>query len=830
MKTELKKAKKQSAIDISSLKAVFDAEKAALQRAFDTDKAKLQDEFQAREAELQRDMQDKARDLEQQLDDATTELSQVKKSNESAENQRESMTSVDSTLHQEIDKVSQQRDNIETKFQELEKETYASNQALQDAKRANEKQAGSIATLKSENTHLTAELAKLLQTVVPKNIQLEAELSSLRDAAGVAGTKLEDEKTNVAEVKARLTHFESDNKKLDQELRKTKNDLVYSESTRSRLGGELDRAAVRIRGFEDDASKRQEQVRQLTRNLRAETASRDVASSELARVRELMGRELSDAEKNIYNLHIKIAGLESRVESMTAENNELDESISELRQRLLRESKELQGARQDNERQRGDIDMLRNRIGAAEDEASALKSDLSAAESGLESYQTALKDELVRHTNLSNSLKRESANAAEAKGRLEAFETMTKTSITKLTNGLQAAREEAKQFSDSYDGARAELEKANRDLATANFQSARQARALRTETEQVEKLKADLEKAVQRELEYDPDRLYQQLDGQREALQMEKVEHVASVDRLTGDVQMCQNEIQRLEEEINKRDDGLRQCIDVIADLEIRYEEEQDAIATAEKKVQDSKTQAAQIRASMAEERNQRAQMKTRLDAEISNHTATRNRLRQELGAKGALEREVRDLKTHVSQLSDSVFDDRKSRAKKTRSRSSLSTSNPADPEQALVQERARADEYGTKLDRANQQFSQEQHKLSQANAALREAQERAASMESELGQKKGELQQHKTTLSNQQARIRVLERASKHADCVTLDSVKELVGSYERLYDFALRTCSQKAWLRKAHYPDGFSWVDGRQAVGFRREQFPKSRRPKKK
>ncbi|KAI1151205.1 hypothetical protein F4825DRAFT_462762 [Nemania diffusa] len=724
MKTELKKAKKQSAIDISSLKAVFDAEKAALQRAFDTDKAKLQDEFQAREAELQRDMQDKARDLEQQLDDATTELSQVKKSNESAENQRESMTSVDSTLHQEIDKVSQQRDNIETKFQELEKETYASNQALQDAKRANEKQAGSIATLKSENTHLTAELAKLLQTVVPKNIQLEAELSSLRDAAGVA-------------------------------------------------------------------------------------ASRDVASSELARVRELMGRELSDAEKNIYNLHIKIAGLESRVESMTAENNELDESISELRQRLLRESKELQGARQDNERQRGDIDMLRNRIGAAEDEASALKSDLSAAESGLESYQTALKDEL-----------RESANAAEAKGRLEAFETMTKTT----------AREEAKQFSDSYDGARAELEKANRDLATANFQSARQARALRTETEQVEKLKADLEKAVQRELEYDPDRLYQQLDGQREALQMEKVEHVASVDRLTGDVQMCQNEIQRLEEEINKRDDGLRQCIDVIADLEIRYEEEQDAIATAEKKVQDSKTQAAQIRASMAEERNQRAQMKTRLDAEISNHTATRNRLRQELGAKGALEREVRDLKTHVSQLSDSVFDDRKSRAKKTRSRSSLSTSNPADPEQALVQERARADEYGTKLDRANQQFSQEQHKLSQANAALREAQERAASMESELGQKKGELQQHKTTLSNQQARIRVLERASKHADCVTLDSVKELVGSYERLYDFALRTCSQKAWLRKAHYPDGFSWVDGRQAVGFRREQFPKSRRPKKK
>ncbi|KAI0873712.1 hypothetical protein GGS24DRAFT_490527 [Hypoxylon argillaceum] len=724
MKTELKKAKKQSAIDISSLKAVFDAEKAALQRAFDTDKAKLQDEFQAREAELQRDMQDKARDLEQQLDDATTELSQVKKSNESAENQRESMTGVDSTLHQEIDKVSQQRDNIETKFQELEKEAYASNQALQDAKRANEKQAGSIATLKSENTHLTAELAKLLQTVVPKNIQLEAELSSLRDAAGVA-------------------------------------------------------------------------------------ASRDVASSELARVRELMGRELSDAEKNIHNLHIKIAGLESRVESMTAENNELDESISELRQRLLRESKELQGARQDNERQRGDIDMLRNRIGAAEDEASALKSDLSAAESGLESYQTALKDEL-----------RESANAAEAKGRLEAFETMTKTT----------AREEAKQFSDSYDGARAELEKANRDLATANFQSARQARALRTETEQVEKLKADLEKAVQRELEYDPDRLYQQLDGQREALQMEKVEHVASVDRLTGDVQMCQNEIQRLEEEINKRDDGLRQCIDVIADLEIRYEEEQDAIATAEKKVQDSKTQAAQIRASMAEERNQRAQMKTRLDAEISNHTATRNRLRQELGAKGALEREVRDLKTHVSQLSDSVFDDRKSRAKKTRSRSSLSTSNPADPEQALVQERARADEYGTKLDRANQQFSQEQHKLSQANAALREAQERAASMESELGQKKGELQQHKTALSNQQARIRVLERASKHADCVTLDSVKELVGSYERLYDFALRTCSQKAWLRKAHYPDGFSWVDGRQAVGFRREQFPKSRRPKKK
>ncbi|KAI1129122.1 hypothetical protein F5Y10DRAFT_160205 [Nemania abortiva] len=797
-----------------------------MQRAFDAEKAKLKDEFQAREANLQSDLEEKARNLEQQFETAMKDLDQAKKTNEPVEELHDDVKGGDDALRQEIWEVSQQRDEIEMKCQELEKEAAASNQALQDARRAHEKQTGSIAALKAENAHIIAELTNMLQTVVPKNKRLEAEVSSLRDAAKASRAEWEDDKTKAVEAKAKLARFESDNKRLGQELRKVKNDLAYSENTRSRLQGEIDRAAVRLRGLEDDASKRQKQVQQLTRDLRAEKVSHGVAASELDRVKELMMRELSEADKNIYTLHIKTAGLDSRVESLTEENNDLDAANAELKQRLLYESRELEVVRQDSERQRAEIDVLRSRVDAAEDQASALKSDLSAAESGLESYQVALKNEMVRYANLSDNLKRESANSAEAQGRLEAFEATVKARMAKLTDGLEAARQEAKQFSDSYVGAKANLEKAERDLATANFQSVRQARLHGTETEQIGKLKADLEKAMQRELEYDPEQLYKQLDAQREALQMEKVEHVASVDRLVGDVQKCQNEIQRLEGEIVGREEEIRQCIDAIAQSNTRLEQELDAKAALEKKLQDSKTR---TKASDTDDRNRTAQVQARLDVEISNHAATRTKLRQELDAKGALEREVRDLKIHVSQLSDSVFDERKSR-KKTRSRLDLAVASQADVEEALAYERARADEYGAKLDRANKQFSQEQAKLSQANGALLEAEERVTSVDAELTQKKAEVQQHKTTISNQQARIRALEKATKHAECVTLGSVEELVGSYERLYDFALRHSSQKAWLRKAHYPDGFSWVDGRQEVGFRREQFPKSRRSSKK
>ncbi|KAI0107118.1 hypothetical protein GGR51DRAFT_155635 [Nemania sp. FL0031] len=823
--TELEKTKAESGVNIASCRALYDAEKVAMQRAFDAEKAKLQDEIRAREADLQCDMQDKVSNLEQQFEAAMKELDQSKKPDAPVEELHGAAQDVDDALRQEIWEVSRQRDELEMKFQEREREAFASSQALQDAKRVNERQTGSIAALKAENAHVTAELANLLQAAVPTNKRLEAEVSSLRDAAKVTSAELEDEKMKAVDTKARLTRFESDNKRLGQELRKLKNDLAYSESTQSRLQGELDRAAVRLRGLEDDAGKRQKQVQQLTRDLRAEKASHGVAASELSRVKELMLRELSEADRNIYDLHIKIAGLESRVESMTEENNDLDAANSELKQRLLYESRELQEVRKDSERQRAEIDVLRSRVDAAEDQASTLKSDLSAAESGLESYQVALKNELARHANLSDSLKRESANSAEAKGRLEAFETTVKARMAKLTDGLEAARREAKQFSDSYTNAKADLEKAERNLATANFQAVRQVRLQRGETEQVEKLKADLEKAIQRELEYDPDQLYKQLDAQREALQTEKVEHVASVDRLVGDVQKCQNEIQRLEGEVASKDEGIRQCIDAVAECDVRLQQEMDANAILKRKLQDAKTQS---KVSVTEDGNQKAQVQARLDLEISNHAATRSKLRQELDEKGALEREVRDLKIHVSQLSDSVFDERKSR-RKTRSHLNLAVASQADMEEALSYERARADEYGAKLDRANKQFSQEQAKLSQVNTALLEAEERVTWVSSELMQKKAEVQQHKTTISNQQARIQVLERATKHKECVTLASVKELVGSYERLYDFALRHSSQKAWLRKAHYPDGFSWCDGRQEVGFRREQFPKSRKSKK-
>ncbi|KAJ8106950.1 hypothetical protein ONZ43_g6890 [Nemania bipapillata] len=124
MRTELEKAKKQSDIDIVSLQAVYDAEKAALRRSFDAEKARLQDEFQAREAELQREMQGKARDIEQQLNDVTEELGQLKQSSDRVE------IHLDTTNGTENYKNSKSRRILRPKPYKTPKGTSRSKQAL----------------------------------------------------------------------------------------------------------------------------------------------------------------------------------------------------------------------------------------------------------------------------------------------------------------------------------------------------------------------------------------------------------------------------------------------------------------------------------------------------------------------------------------------------------------------------------------------------------------------------------------------------------------------------------------------------------------------------
>ncbi|KAJ2989287.1 hypothetical protein NUW58_g3548 [Xylaria curta] len=773
MQAELEKARKESREDVSSLQAAFNAERLAKQKAFDAEKARLQVGFEAKEAELQREVQDKTRYLEKALGNATRELEKAKRDKEHVEKLYVARQAVEMTLKEENLQLSQERDEIETKFQKLENETYSLNQDLQDVKTANEKQRGLITALEADNANIRAELANLLQTVVPENKQLKDEISMLQDAVKVVEADLEDEKTKVVEEIARSTRFESTNRSLGQQLRKAKNDLAYSENKRSRLEGENDRATARLEALQAETSKRQEQIQHLTQNLRAEKASHEEAISERDRLQELMLKELSDADRNISDMHLKIAVLEKRAESAIAEKNDLNMANLELKDHLSYEIVERQAAEKSNERLRTEVDELRSLVDAVEEKVSVLESDLSAAKSKLGSYDLILKELRERYAKVLFNLKSEKFKSAEAERRFEALDSITKAKISKLTGDLEGGRAEAKRFSDLCDSTKAELEETKQKQATANFGSEKQARQLKTAIEQTRKLEAELEKAFQRWLKYDKERLYEQLDNEREAhgrckeaLETAKAEHAVDVSRL-------ESEVQRMDGEIKSKDDKIHQQTDSIINLEGKYQWEQGLKAVLEGKVQDLETQVTQLGASLTDERNSRMQFESWYNQEASSHTYTRQ----------SLANETQRANNNGDQLNHT----------------------------------------NTQLNYANNQLSQQRNKLSQANSDLEYERNRVVWASSELNDKKNELQQAKITISNNKAKIRTLENSSKHDSCVTKNSVDTVIGSYERLYDFAMRKGSRKGryTLHKAHYPDGFGRSNGKYFVRFRDEYF---------
>lgn len=613
MQTELEKTKEDSVSYIS-----------ALQEASDAEKASLQTTIEIREAELQSEMQEKTRDLEQRLDIATRELRQANETKARVEERCILMKDVENELREMISQISQERDEAEAKFQELENEAYKLKRSLEDTNTESSKQTAAIAVLESKSAKVTAELANLLQAVVPENKRLKSEFSSLQDNIKLITAELNDEKAQAVDVKATLTRFESNNQSLAQELRKLKGELKQSEKVRSELETENDRAATRVTSLESETTKRKQRFQNLIENLRAAQAGREVAFSELERVKELMTTGLSEAERNITNLHLKIAGLENRVEFMTANNNDLNVANLMLEDCLSREESERVRAEQNNERLRSEIAQLKSRVEVTEEQASVVGADLASAESKLESYQMILKGERARYTKLVNDLKREKIKSADMEGRLEGFEATTKPQIYKLTDDLKTVGAEARRFSDLYGSTRSELQETRRELAATNLQAEKQARQLKTEIERTRKLDLEVEKAFQRWLEYDKEGLYEQLGKEREAherckkaLQNSEAEHATDVSRL-------ESEIQRLDGEIKSRDDKIRQHTDFFGDLEGNFQQELLEKTKFDFNVQGLQNQVAQLSASLAYEQINRAEFERRFNLEVTSHLSTR--------------------------------------------------------------------------------------------------------------------------------------------------------------------------------------------------------------
>ncbi|KAK4112066.1 hypothetical protein N656DRAFT_768740 [Canariomyces notabilis] len=489
--------------------------------------------------------------------------------------------------------------------------------------------------------------------------------------------------------------------------------------------------------------------------INAEKANRETVSGELKRVKELMGKELSDKEKNVNDLHIKIAGLNGRLESATAKNTDLEAAIHDLKQSLAREKEERQDADRENRRLKLKITELNGRADTAEERVSSLEADLSAAESRVESYRDALDSERARCIKLDDELKREKSNLVEAQAQLEAFQIVTKDKTTKLEGELETARKEAGDNVKLYSDTKAALEKTQRDLSEARLESDKQGRLRRAEIERTKKLQAELDRAIQREREYDPDRLYQQLDAEREAHRCCKA---------TLETKEC----------------TIRQHLGTIADLEIKYQKAHNAEVALGTQVLALAVQVKQLGASLTEERNNRVRIQGLLDSEVAEHNLTRQALSSET----------------------------------TRANNETIRAN---------NEATRANTYGSKLDFANAQLSREMAKLRQANIDLSSAWSNLNWANSQLSSKNQELQHVKIQLSNQNAQIRSLQSAAKHTNCVTLSSVNTLIGSYERLYDFAERKgVRRQTWtLYKAHYPNGFSFRNGKYEIDFRGEIF---------
>lgn len=624
MRTEIEKMKEDSVSGISSLQVASDVEKARLQATFDAEKASLQTAIETREAELQSEMQEKIRSLEQQLGSTMRELGQANETKERVEQRCVLMKGVEYALREDISQTSQERDEIEAKFQELENEAYNLKRALEDANTNGSKQTASIAVLEAKCANVTAELASLLETAVPENKRLRSEFSSLQENLKLVSSDLDDEKAQAADVKATLTRSESNNRSLAQELRNVRNELEQSEKVQSVVEEENDRAAARVTKLENEATKRKERIQDLMKTSRAEQAGREVALSELERLKELMIKGLSEAERDITNLHLKIAGLENRVERITANNNDLTIANLVLGDRLSQEEAERLRAERNNERLRSEITQLRSRVEVTEEQASAVGADLAWAESKLESYQTILKDERARYTKLVNDMKREKTRSADMERRLEGFEATTKPQISKLTDELKNVRAEASKFSDLYDSTRSELQEARREREAANQQAEKQARQLKVKIGQNKKLELEVERAFQRWLEYDKEDMYEQLSNEREdhkrcktALQSSESEHATDVSRL-------KSEIERLVGEIKSRDDRIRQHTDSTGDLEGKFQQERLEKTTFDLNVQGLESQVTQLAASLAYEQINRAEFERRFNLEVSNHLSTR--------------------------------------------------------------------------------------------------------------------------------------------------------------------------------------------------------------
>ncbi|KAI1437310.1 hypothetical protein GGR50DRAFT_95800 [Xylaria sp. CBS 124048] len=742
--------------------------------------------------------------------------------------------------------IAENRDSIRVKLQELENEANTMSQTLLDAKRVNDKQANPIAALKTESANFGPEFV-----VSEKHRRLNDDDNPAR----VVEMALKFEKMRTSEPKVRTSPFKNGDWRLCQDLQKLKDSLAQSETTRAQLVVENVRAVARLAELESEASKQQEQIQNLTQDFGGQKAAHEAALSEIDRLKGLMAKRSSSAETTIRDLRFKTEELEKRVESAATEMNNLNKANSDSKDHVLREKTERQGVQNKVERPRPAINKPKIHVGVTEGHAPFGKPEPPEADSKLKDLQALLKDGSARYAKLLVDLKREKAKSAEIAGRLEAFETETKSTIAKLTNNLKDVRAEAKGFSDSCDSIKVELEKTRSELAAANSESEKHAQELQLQTQgrlnafkeaaksTIAKFTDDIQdvRAGVKGNSHACDGTKTELEKTKQELERANTHCAKQADNTRIELEKIKREFQTANSPFTMRADSIK------IELEKIRRELETANSQSAKQAQQPSTAAERTKelgggkdalleiiridhsAALSHLENEIRRLNEeikgrdeRLRQQTDSTDGLMKKLQHVLGLKAKLELKVQGLETEMAKLKAHVADEISSREHLEERLKSEALSH-ANTRQALANMTQRATTSSNQLSYANGQLSQQRNKLIQANGELEYEHNKARWVEAELNEKKNTLQELKTMVSNQRAKMRSLENASKHNNCVTKDTVEKVVGSYERLYDFAKRKGSRKSkkTVHKAHYPDSFGFADGKYFIKFRDEWF---------
>jgi chromosome segregation ATPase len=322
------------------------------------------------------------------------------------------------------------------------------------------------------------------------------------------------------------------------------------------------------------------------------------AEDEAATLKQTLVPENSRLRLENDILQKRVEDLEDDVDKLTQMNIELEGKNARLGTKIMQQNEALR-KRRDNFTRAEDSGANRN-LSDMEDKISAIESDLSEAERKYQVVKAALKQEKGKRAELRKCLDSEKIKHAETSSKLDVISQTSDTKITNLKEALKAVKDTVEKAKNENAQLEAQAEKNGQKLNTLQSDLKQAGDKLKEEKIIVATLKAGLEEAFQRQLDYDPERLYKQLDDEKAARKRdierleaetkqlkknfddERAAHKAEMDR---EKKAHKASITRLETEIRNRQDTIASMKTQVTNLDSKFRTEQNITNTLGKDI-----------------------------------------------------------------------------------------------------------------------------------------------------------------------------------------------------------------------------------------------------